>query len=89
MSGLHCTMPNGTSAPGKSLASFDVPMNGLTTVAGDATSAAFPAAHAGAHSPVTASATAANKPIAAVPGGLDNRVTEVSPLLGSGSRHWS
>ncbi len=37
VSGLHCTMPKGTSAPGKSLASLDVPMKGFTRSAGDDT----------------------------------------------------
>src|ERR1700748_1028447 len=42
VSGLHWTMPNGTSAPGKSSAWFDVPMSGFTRVAGEVTSACLP-----------------------------------------------
>ena len=61
-------MPNGTSAPGKSSAAFDVPMNGLTSDAGEVTSAGSaagpaPAASAGsaAAAPATVRAAATNR----------------------------
>src|SRR5262249_28872510 len=37
VSGLHWTIPNGTSAPGKSLNPWEVPIRGLTTDAGSDT----------------------------------------------------
>ncbi len=40
VSGLHCTMPKGASAPGKVLPPWLVPRNGLTTDAGSVTAAA-------------------------------------------------
>src|SRR5882757_5977618 len=49
-------MPNGTSAPGKSSAELDVPMNGLTTDAGSLTSVA-----ALAVTPVTGRTAAATR----------------------------
>src|SRR5207248_4502846 len=47
VSGLHWTIPNGTSAPGKSSNPFDVPISGLTTEAGSETKATGAAVAAG------------------------------------------
>ena len=71
MSGLHCTIPNGTSAPGKSSAALLVPMNGLTSEAGSLTSAALAAGWRGAASwlwaaPADGSGTASRPAAAAL-----------------------
>src|SRR5262249_42666932 len=58
VSGLHCTMPNGTSAPGKVLPPLLVPSNGLTTEAGSATAALAAAVPVTAPSAAPASSAA-------------------------------